>query len=218
MSATILSSRAAATRGRLVEAGLDLMAARPIDAISVNEIVDAAGVAKGSFFNHFEDKAAFARQLAADIRAEVETWVEVANRNETDPLARLAGGMGVAVGFALAEPRRCSVMLRAMDWSMGGDHPLNAGVVADLDAARAAGLITDASGGLGYWLGLCQVAMISALRSGRQAESEAASLNGLLLLALRGLGCQPDRAAAAAEKTAKRLLAGDLTRPLGTSI
>jgi AcrR family transcriptional regulator len=213
VSSASLSPRAAATRGRLVSAGLDLLSTRPIDAISVNEIVCAAGVAKGSFFNHFEDKAAFARQLAAGIRAEVETQVSAANQDERDPLLRLAGGMGVAVGFALAEPQRCSVMLRAMDWSIGADHPLNAGVVADLNACRIAGLTAEAGGGLSYWLGLCQVAMISALKGGRGIEDAATDLRDLLLLALRGLGCEPGRATEVADATAARLSTGDL-KPL----
>ena len=47
------------------------MAERPVDAIAIDDLVAAAGVAKGSFFNHFADKRAFAQTIAEDIRREV---------------------------------------------------------------------------------------------------------------------------------------------------
>ena len=44
------------TRAALLASGAELLGQRPIDAIAINEIVEHAGVAKGSFFNHFADK------------------------------------------------------------------------------------------------------------------------------------------------------------------
>ena len=43
-----LSPRAARTRTALVAAGFDLLAAKPIDALTIDEVVAAAGVAKGA--------------------------------------------------------------------------------------------------------------------------------------------------------------------------
>ena len=63
MTSEALSPRAARTRTALLEAGLDLLADRPIDAIAIDELVAAAGVAKGSFFNHFGDKYGFANAI-----------------------------------------------------------------------------------------------------------------------------------------------------------
>ncbi|MBA4051256.1 MAG: hypothetical protein C0472_05105, partial [Erythrobacter sp.] len=85
-------SRTGRTRAALIAAGLDLIASRPIDAIAIDELVAAAGVAKGSFFNHFADKHAFAEAVAAEVRAEVEAEVTRANAGRTDPVARIAGG------------------------------------------------------------------------------------------------------------------------------
>ena len=68
MTSEALSPRAARTRAALLDAGLDLLADRPIDAIAIDELVAAAGVAKGSFFNHFGDKYGFANAIAEAIR------------------------------------------------------------------------------------------------------------------------------------------------------
>lgn len=50
---------AAATRTRLVAAGLALAEEHTLAELSVNRIVAAAGVAKGTFFHHFSDRAAY---------------------------------------------------------------------------------------------------------------------------------------------------------------
>ncbi len=61
------------TRTALLHAGRALLAVRDIDAISIDEIVAAADVAKGSFYNHFADKEeSFAREIGAAVRTEAE--------------------------------------------------------------------------------------------------------------------------------------------------
>ncbi len=51
--------RAAATREHLIDAGLRLAEHTGLAGMSVNLIVDKAGVAKGTFFHHFADRAGF---------------------------------------------------------------------------------------------------------------------------------------------------------------
>src|SRR3984893_13569793 len=56
---TTRQERAAATRQHLVEAGLELAEQTGLAGMSVNHIVEKAGVAKGTFFHHFGDRARF---------------------------------------------------------------------------------------------------------------------------------------------------------------
>jgi TetR/AcrR family transcriptional repressor of nem operon len=48
----------ASVRDRLIESGLDVFHARGYNGSGVKDIVDAAGVPKGSFYNHFDSKEA----------------------------------------------------------------------------------------------------------------------------------------------------------------
>src|SRR5487761_2398060 len=82
--------RRARTRVALLNAGRTLLARRDVDGLSVDEIVAAADVAKGSFYNHFTDKDVFAREIGATVRREAERAVVAANRGITDPATRLA--------------------------------------------------------------------------------------------------------------------------------
>ena len=185
--------RSVRTRAALIEAGLQLFAERPIDAVPVDDIVAAAGVAKGSFFNHFDDKHAFANAIAGQIRLEVEGRVAEANRDVHDPLERLTGGMTVAVEFALSQRKPALVMLRAMAWTTSRDHPLNAGLRDDINMCIAAGHLNEQAGrsGLHFWLGACHMLMLTILAQNLSREDAAAQMRDTMVMALSGMGVKP---------------------------
>ena len=54
------------TRSRLLERGADLICSRGFNAIGLQEITDAAGVPKGSFYNYFDSKEAFAVEILSE--------------------------------------------------------------------------------------------------------------------------------------------------------
>ncbi|WP_285778943.1 TetR/AcrR family transcriptional regulator [Microtetraspora sp. NBRC 13810] len=56
---TSRSAAAARTRDRLIEAGLRLAERTGLAGLSVNLLVDEAGVSKGTFFHHFRDRASY---------------------------------------------------------------------------------------------------------------------------------------------------------------
>ncbi len=199
-----LSPRAARTRSALIAAGFDLLAERPVDAIPIDDVVTLAGVAKGSFFNHFADKTAFAAALATDVRLDLEAQVTRANHGVTDPVARIAGGMRTGANYALANPKRTLVLLRSLTGATSRAHPLNQGLVDDIAAARQQGQIAPEAGELGvlYWLGLCQALMANLVE--RQPEPAAAErrIAAMVLLGLTGLGVDRAHAARVAAITA----------------
>lgn len=207
MTAAALHPRAARTRQALIAAGFELLAERPIDAIAIDELVARAGVAKGSFFNHFTDKPGFGNAIAEAVRRELENRVDTANAGVTDPVLRIAGGMKVGVQFALTERKHAIVMLRGLDVSTAIDHELNRGLRADVEALVNAGIARPeaATSGVRFWLGLCQVAMLNVIER-RHSRTEAASrMREILVLGLTGLGVREDRARACAEATAASL-------------
>lgn len=200
------SPRAARTRSALLSAGLDLLAERPVDAIAIDELVAAAGVAKGSFFNHFGDKYAFADAVSAEIRVAIERRVAAANQGIEDPLERLTGGMIVAAAFALSEPRRTVVVTRTGSGMLLTDHPLNRGVLHDIQDCVKATLVRPeaARAGVLFWLGCCQALMGAIVAQKAPVEEAADLLTDMLVIGLGGLGADPARAAALVEPKALR--------------
>lgn len=205
MAARSLSPRAQRTYRALVDAGLELLAERPIDAVAIDEIVGRAGVAKGSFFNHFADKAAFGQAVGAEIRVELEARIGAANAGVADPFARLAGGMRTGLAFALDEPRKTAIMIRNASNSTLRDQPLNQGVAADLNAAVATGRLRKEArqSGVRFWLGLCQVLMANAIERRIDRAEAARRLEEMLVLALTGLGLSAKDASGYASASAE---------------
>lgn len=185
-----MPSRAGRTRMALIAAGLDLLVDRPIDAIPIDDFVVLAGVAKGSFFNHFKDKHDFASAVATEVRLGVEAEVARTNAGVSDPVARIAGGMTVAAHFAVEQPRRTMVLLRSQMPATSQSHPFNRGLKDDIEAALVQGLLRPEAclSGVPYWLGLCQVLMMHLIET-RPLRHVAANLLGdMLLMGLTGLG------------------------------
>jgi TetR/AcrR family transcriptional repressor of nem operon len=77
-------------RDRLLEAGVQTFSKSGFNGCSVQDITDAAGVPKGSFYNHFESKealgAAALRHYWADRAGD---WLRVLNKPGLSPRARL---------------------------------------------------------------------------------------------------------------------------------
>lgn len=74
----------------ILDAGLEVMKARGYNGTSVKDIVDAAGVPKGSFYNYFDSKEAFAvealeRASAAGLAAAHEALTD----STVEPVSRL---------------------------------------------------------------------------------------------------------------------------------
>ena len=185
-----LSPRASKTRKALIAAGFDLLVERPIDAIPIDDLVAKAGVAKGSFFNHFKDKREFGIAIGTEVRLELEALVAQANLGISDPVERMVGGMCVSAKFALTQPKRSTVLLRSQATSTALGHPLNKGLRKDIEAACDLGLLRpeSKSSGVLYWLGLCQILMVNLVENIDKCEIHSNRLNEMLVLGLTGLG------------------------------
>jgi len=198
------------TRAALMLAGAELLSRRPIDAIPVNDIVEMAGVAKGSFFNHFEDKDEFAAAIATEIRLDVESRVTAANAGVFDPAERMARAMSVVAQFALAEPRRARIMMHGHPSEAISAHPLNQGIRNDIALGLASGRFRPAADGAGVILvvGVGQM-ILTALTQDRVNLAVAQRLiKDALVLVLTGLGVAEAEAAALAARAVGEVVAG----------
>jgi hypothetical protein len=79
-------------------------------------------------------------------------------------------------------------------------HPLNKGLVEDINAACAAGLLRSEArdGGVLFWLGLCQILMLNLVERRPDPESAQRRIGDMIVLGITGLGIDAARAAALA--------------------
>ncbi len=192
------------TRAALLSAGAALLAERPIDAIPVDDIVEAAGVAKGSFFNHFESKDAFATAIAAEIREEIGARVRAGNLGIADPAECVVRGVCVFARFALTEPGRARIMLRSSAWVTSARNPLNRGLEAHIADGVAQGRFTPRAGraGVAFMVGLGHTLVSAITHDGLKPPAALALTTEILALALAGLGLAETEAVALASRVA----------------
>lgn len=193
-SVPAIDRRRVRTRAALLQAGQSLFAARSVDAVTVDDIVGTAEVAKGSFYNHFTDKDDLAREIAAAIRSEVEALVDATNRDIADPAVRMARAFAVYVRYAHEQPERARAMLRLLAGATLPDMPLNAGVRFDLEAGLAAGRFRGLplQSALLLVMGVVQIGLIHVLE--HPTDEAWIAIVPLLAGQLRGLGVPFDEA------------------------
>jgi AcrR family transcriptional regulator len=199
--------RAARTREALLRAGRTLFAERPVDAVAIDDIVQAADVAKGSFYNHFTDRDALVRAVTGEIRSEIEARIGEANAGVEDPARRVARATCVYLSFAVDEPQRARVLARVQMGLINLASPLNKGLADDLAAGLAAGrfsIATLESGAL-FVMGVNQAALARACAEPSRPATVSLGQQVVALL-LRGLGVPPAEADSTAAQTADELI------------
>ena len=202
--------RRAKTRPALIQAGVKLLAARPVDSLSIDEIVEAAKVAKGSFFYHFADKQSFAREISADVRIEVEATIAEVNRGVTDSAVRVARGIGQFVLFALKEPEKATIILTADGRSADPRYALNAGLRSDLENGLASGRFDcpDVDAAMLNLIGVTNL-LIGKILFDRLSLPQARALyRSVLTFAFRGLGLGLAEAEPLLSDVARQILPG----------
>lgn len=76
-------------REQLLSAGLETLHRKGFNATSVQDIADAAGAPKGSFYNHFESKEALAVEAIQRYREKGRVRLEVLREAKLPPVRRL---------------------------------------------------------------------------------------------------------------------------------
>ncbi|MDP3855768.1 TetR/AcrR family transcriptional regulator [Phenylobacterium sp.] len=201
------TGRAGRTREALIGAGRRLFSERPADAVSIDDIVQAADVAKGSFYNHFPDREALVRAVTSEIRAGVELAVRAANEGVEDPARRAARAVCVYLRYGVDEPERARVMVRVHDGHTTTSAPLNRHLVEDVTQGLASGrfAIATMESGVLFILGVSQMSLIRVVREPSLAVAVPLAQQMCALL-LRGLGVPFAEADAIAAQTADEIV------------
>lgn len=89
---------------RIYKAALQLFAERGVTQVSVSELAEAAGVARGTIYNNLEQPEALFESVAAALAADMDRRNEQLFATVEDPATRLATGMRLWIRRAHAEP------------------------------------------------------------------------------------------------------------------
>lgn len=113
------------TRQRLIDATVRLMLKQGFAATSLDMICAEAGMTKGSFFHHFENKEAIGK-------AAVEWWGRMGtslycvawNNTDADPLDQLDQMFDIMTGFTIRKDEACVCMVGMMSQELSATNPV----------------------------------------------------------------------------------------------
>jgi AcrR family transcriptional regulator len=117
----------------------ELFGTRAASGVSVDEIVARAGVAKGTFYNHFTSKDDLARQLALAIRLEVRDRIADRKVISSDPAVHLAIAVILFLDLARRRPNRARILSTLLSQASDADADPNSRVRQTLEAGKAGG-------------------------------------------------------------------------------
>lgn len=175
-----------------------------MDSVTIDEIVSAADVAKGSFYNHFDDKDALGEAVHDLVRRDAEAQIADANHDILDPPLRIARALCTVIRYAKEHPERVQALMSLSSRGAVDRSPLNSGLSSDVSNGiqarrlRPIGVET----GMLIVMGIANIAVQHALSSQQHAVEALASAMGtaiLLALGVDGVEAEEIGRTAAAE-------------------
>jgi TetR/AcrR family transcriptional repressor of nem operon len=113
------------SKTKFLDAALYVIRAKGYSATRIEDICEAAGLTKGSFFHHFKSKEELAIEAAAYFSSMADTIFAAAPyRKLTDPLDRLLGYVDFRKSILMGELPQFTCLLGTMVQEVYETHPL----------------------------------------------------------------------------------------------
>jgi AcrR family transcriptional regulator len=131
--------RKALTRTALIGAAQRFLADGGSPEVSIQEITNAADVGFGSFYNHFDSKAALFDAAIAETLAEHARLIRQATAHMEDPAEVFAASVRLTVRFRRTHPQMARILLNTGLSHLTDAEGMPASALLDLQTAAAAG-------------------------------------------------------------------------------
>lgn len=184
-----------------------LFAERGVTQLSISELAEAAGVARGTLYNHGVEAESLFETIATELTREMTLRIDATLADVTDPAERIAMGMRLFIRRTSEEPIWGRFVTR-----FSPSHPtvralLAGGPAKDLDQAmrkkrvkvRADQIVTSLSMMSGSVLA-AMLLVLEGIETWREAGSSTAELY------LRALGVPPEEARAISRRALPELV------------
>lgn len=110
--AEIGREKRARIRAQLVSAAHALFARQAVELVTVDEVVKEAGVAKGTFYTHFDDLQALTTAVADELIQSIDDLLQPGRLSLSEPASRIAFGCCSFIDKALTDPGWANVLVR----------------------------------------------------------------------------------------------------------
>src|SRR6185503_6042473 len=137
--AEIGREKRARTRAQILEAGAMLLAERPPEALTVDAVVEAAGVAKGTFYYHFQSMEELAAAVGEKLGETFDELLAPARLGLRDPIARISFAFRQFLAKAIADPVWARLVVQSAQAPTEFAQSVRENLKTDLTKAKAQG-------------------------------------------------------------------------------
>ncbi len=197
----VAAERRERMRARLVESAFAVFAERGVGASVIQEVIAAAGVSQGTFYNYFRTNEELLQAVTEELHGELVTLIESAVTGYVDPALRIASGVRMYLHKARAFPLFARFVVHTGLHLLSPNNPIYEYLPPHIEAGFASGRFKT----MPMEVALDLIAGVALLAIARIAAGKAAPDYPELAVAalLRALGVTP----AQAEKLVTRPLA-----------
>src|SRR5271165_4209537 len=111
--AEIGAAKRVRTRAAILDAARECFGAAAGDAVTVDAVMLTAGLAKGTFYVHFQDLAELEAEIGAALISEIDDSLQPARLAIADPVSRIATATMILLHDLAAVPARARLAARA---------------------------------------------------------------------------------------------------------
>jgi AcrR family transcriptional regulator len=192
--AAIGREKRARTRAQLIDGARRLLAERPLHGVTVDDVVAASNVAKGTFYYHFNDLQELAAAVARDLGESFDELITPRRLACTDPLERVVCGLMAFLDKAAEDHGWGRLVLNGLPSSLELDRSVRKNLMVDLADGKASARLAMEDVGLAADLviGIWREVTL-AITDGRLSRG---GIDAACAAALRALGLTRSEAAA----------------------
>ncbi len=121
---TQLPSKGEQTREHILEIGLQLFNLKGYHGTGLKQILDAAGIPKGSFYHYFDSKEHFAVEIIRHYRAlEFDRWEQRFKHPQGDRLQQIRHGLEVTIAEYEAQEAKIGCLIANLSGELANSSP-----------------------------------------------------------------------------------------------
>jgi AcrR family transcriptional regulator len=199
--AEIASAKRARTRAEILKAARLCYSAPAAAPMTVEAVMQKAGLAKGTFYVHFDDLLGLEAELGDTLIQELDERLQPARLAAHHPLTRLATALTILLRDLAGAPAQARLVVRAAAALPEVRDAMRTHLREDLADLRAAGLLALPSVELAA--GVVTALCVQALREIGDGQIDDTAVPDFVRAVLRALGCAPNTAAVHAQKAGR---------------
>ena len=119
------------TKAAIIDSAINVIAKKGYEKSSIQEVTKKAGVANGTFYNHYKDRKSIFEEIANLIAFELVKSIEEDEINTKDPAEKLINATSRFIKHSVETPEWGSIFIEASDFTVHYEKDISKYLIKD---------------------------------------------------------------------------------------